>query len=558
MTKTIRGDYGYDGNANRWANGIQGRAQQDLLAWCPKLQDADSDHKVDFKVNKARARELSWQDPYGTNAMAILRDSIIGKSYKLSLNIDAVALGITEEKAHEWEQRAEKEWLRYAEGAWYGADAARKNTFTFLLHQAITQLHVDGEILATTSATKEGWEGYYTCLNMIEPERLSSPYEAVFPDGIEVRNGVEIDQYGEPLAFYIQRTYPGRKNNGLTDRGSKAVDHVRMPRMTEWGRHSVLHCFDEHRPGMTRGISQMTSVLKQMKMLGAYSDTELERAVMAASFAAVIESDMNWDQAMQVVGASGGSSQFGNALTDASMDHMAKIAPYHQQLGVRYNGSRVAHLLPGEKLNVVQSTVSGAAYDQYEKAMIRQLAAGLGVASESLSRDFSDTSYSAARMSLADIWRSFLVKRAFLNSKFCMPFVGCFLEEAIMKGFLGMPDGSEPSIENWVAKRQFIVRGDFISWQKPVIDPTKERQGQQQALALGLTTMEEEAAAEGKDWDQVLRQRAKEKRLRKELGLNIGDIDPSLSFASPTNLGNEEPKEGAGEGKGGKGGGTAE
>lgn len=546
MTKTITADYVTQPpeNYTRWQAGIQGRAQQDLLAWCPRLTDADNDHRVDFNVNKARAREMSWQDPYGSNAMAILRDAIVGRSYKLSLNINARALGLSEEQAHEWEQQAEEEWNRYAEGPWFGVDAGRKNTWTFLMHQVLCGLHSDGENLAML-VVKPGWEGYFTCLHLLEPERISDPYQGVVADGVEVRNGVEIDQHGEPLAYYIRKSYPGR--NGYSGR-AKPDDHVRVLRQTEWGRPVVLHLFDEHRPGMTRGVSRMVSVLKQMKMLGAYSDTELERAVMQASFAAVIESEMNFDQAMQVLGVSGDSG-WGNNITAAAMDHMQKVAPYHQALGLRYNGSRIAHLLPNEKLNVVQTNVQGAAYDQYEKAMIRQLAAGLGVAAESLSRDFSDTSYSAARMSLADIWRSFLVRRAMMNSKFCMPFVGAWMEEAIMKGFLEMPDGSDPTIENWISKRQYIVRGDFISWQKPIIDPVKERDGQQKALAMGLTTMEEEAAAEGKDWDKILRQRAKEKKLRADLGLNIGDIDPTLNYSGVA----------AAEAKGGPdGGGTAE
>lgn len=508
-----------------------GRAQQDILSWYPGLRTADDDHSVDFATNKARARELSWQEPYGANAVRIARENIVGKSYALSLDIDARSLGLTEEAAHDWEMRAEDEWARYAEGSWFGADAARKNTWTFLMHQVAAGLHMDGEVLAMVAA-KPGWEGYMTCLHLIEPERLVNPPQSANLAGFDIVQGVERDRMGEPIAYHIRKSYPNARAQ-YQWQPNNALDWERIERMTEWGRPLVLHLFDDYRPNMSRGVSQLISVMKQMKMLGIYSDTEVERAIMSASFAAVIESELNYDQAMKVIGAEGGGG-FGNGLTGATMDHLKNVAPYYQEMGLRYNGSRIAHLVPGEKLKVVQSAVNAAEYDGFEKSMVRQIAAGLGVAYESLSRDFSNVSYSAARQSLADIWRSFLVRREMLNKRLCMPFVGAWLEEAILSGFLKMPDGSEPTLENWIAKRHFIVRGTFISWGKPVIDPVKERQGQQMALAMGLTTLEEEAGTEGKEWDAIARQRKQEMDERDRLGLNVHGVDPTAAMQGIT------------------------
>ncbi len=537
MSKAIVGDAGpsyavqppLDGASYAYADTLRhGRAQSDLVAWRPGARNADDDHRVDFMTNKARARELSWQDPYGANALRLQRDNIIGKSYALSLDIAARALGIDENTAHEWERLAQEEWRRYAEGPWFGSDAGRKNTFTFLMHQALACLHIEGEALGLIAA-KPGWEGYYTCLHLIEPERLTDPGKVVDPlnTGVEVINGIERDRMAEPLAYYIRKTYPATRAAVQLFRDN-TMNYERVPRMTEWGRPIVLHLFDEHRPSMSRGVGALVSVMKQMKMLGAYSDTELERAVMQASFAAVIESELDHDEAMKIIGAEGAS--WNNSLTAAAMGHMKQIAPYHQAIGLRYNGSRVSHLLPGEKLNVVSTQIPGAEYDKFEKAIIRQLAAGMGVAYESLSRDFSGTSYSAARMSLADIWRSNLVRREMINGKFAMQFVGAWMEEAILSGFLPMPDGSDPTLENWISKRHWLVRGTFVSWGKPIIDPVKERQGVQMALAMGLTTQEEEAASEGKAWDDILRQRRQEADERKRLGLNHQGIDPTLVY----------------------------
>ena len=58
----------------------------------------------------------------------------------------------------------------------------------------------------------------------------------------------------------------------------------------------------------------------------------------------------------------------------------------------------------------------------------------------------------------------------------------------------------------------------------PHVDPNKEATAAQVRLATGLTTLADEYAAQGKDWEEQLRQRAREYALMQELGLDmIGD-----------------------------------
>jgi capsid protein len=93
------------------------------------------------------------------------------------------------------------------------------------------------------------------------------------------------------------------------------------------------------------------------------------------------------------------------------------------------------------------------------------------------------------------------------------------------------------------------VQGEFISWTKPLIDPVKEQKGRHLALAMGTSTLESHAAADGEDWQINLEQRAREKKKREELGLNPEDIDPTLAF-SGTGSSGQEGNEGGGSGSG--------
>ena len=52
------------------------------------------------------------------------------------------------------------------------------------------------------------------------------------------------------------------------------------------------------------------------------------------------------------------------------------------------------------------------------------------------------------------------------------------------------------------------------------VDPAKEATAQQKRLESNTTTLASEYAKQGKDWETELRQRAREKSLMKELGID--------------------------------------
>jgi capsid protein len=58
------------------------------------------------------------------------------------------------------------------------------------------------------------------------------------------------------------------------------------------------------------------------------------------------------------------------------------------------------------------------------------------------------------------------------------------------------------------------------------VDPAKEANAQATRLASHTTTLAAEYAQEGKDWETELRQRAKEVKLVKELGLDLAQAAP--------------------------------
>jgi len=58
------------------------------------------------------------------------------------------------------------------------------------------------------------------------------------------------------------------------------------------------------------------------------------------------------------------------------------------------------------------------------------------------------------------------------------------------------------------------------------VDPAKEASAQATRLANHTTTLAHEYARQGRDWEEALRQRAKEVALMQELGLTLTEALP--------------------------------
>jgi capsid protein len=71
------------------------------------------------------------------------------------------------------------------------------------------------------------------------------------------------------------------------------------------------------------------------------------------------------------------------------------------------------------------------------------------------------------------------------------------------------------------------------------VDPVKEAKAAQLRMQIGLSTLEDECASQGLDWEEVLEQLAREKAKITELGLTINDTN---SIMTTTEDNTEEPQ----------------
>ena len=329
-----------------------------------------------------------------------------------------------------------------------------------------------------------------TAVQAIDPARLSTPPGQ--PDGQRLRDGIEISEYGEPLAYHIRKSHPGDVYGFMP--GDRAFE--RVPARTAFGRRRVIHLYEKLRPGQTRGKAIFARVMAAFRMLDHYQRTELQTTVANSMIAAFIKTTMSGEQVADLFGSGKQYVQERNGWD------------------VKLEGASVIPLLPGDGLQAFNPTRPNSAYSAFVEAILRYISAGLNMPYELLMRDFSKTNYSSARAALLEAWRYFLAMREWLATYWADPVYELWLEEAVNRGEVDAPD----FYENRAAYCACRWIGPGRGW----IDPLKEAQAADSRMnEAGISTFERECAEQGLDWEEVLEQRAKERDFGKTLGLDV-------------------------------------
>jgi lambda family phage portal protein len=499
-------------DAYRSVHGGADRLDPDLFSWNPALQSPDVEILPEWGTMVARTRDMVRNHGIASGAVQTHLDNVIGTGLRLSAKPDWRALGLSPEWADEWSRNVESLWRQFADDIDYNCDYSRRLNFAGLLGQGYRSYLVSSEMLCTLEWRRRPGIRYATCVQMVQPDRLSNPMGV--SNGPMLRSGVRTDDTGEALGYHIRNSHPS--DGALAGLGVAQWKYV--PAFTPWGRRRVVHIFDAEQPGQNRGKTGFASVLAKMRVMDRFEKATLQAAIINAMYAAVIESDLG---TAEVAGALGDNAK--NPL-DGYMK--AKAAFAREAGNVHFDGARVTHLLPGEKFNLLSPEHPSAAFAEFESATLRHIAAGLNLSYEQLSRDYSKTNYSSARASLLEAWRFFMGRRQQVAGRFAAQVYAAWLEEAISLGDVEVPAGA-PSY--YQAKTAWC-RAEWIGAPKGHVDELKEMQARKvQYHDLWTTTLEKLCAEQGLDWEEVLEQRARELRRMKDL-----QLDPSTMNATST------------------------
>lgn len=492
--------------------GLEGaeRTTRETFNWNPAIISPDNQINPVKEMADARARDSVQNDGYLMGAVYTHRDSIVGSQYRLNAQPEYELLGADEAWADEFQRYVEANFNLMADSQECWFDASGMNTLTGLVRLAVGGFLLTGEVLGTAEWLRGAGRPFSTAIQMVSPSRLSNP------DGLAddrfLRRGIKRDMYGRPLGYWIRVTHPGEFFWQVEDN----LRWVYVPATKPWGRRQVIHITEQLQPDQSRGISDMVSALKQMRMTKKFQEVTLQNAVVNATYAAAIESELPREVVFGALGGNQGS--FGETLGQ----YMQALSSYvGDSKNIAIDGVKLPHLFPGTKLNLKPMGTPGGVGTNFEESLLRHIAASLGLSYEQFSRDYSKTNYSSARASMSETWKFMQGRKKIVADRFATSIYVLWLEEQINAGEIPLPKGMGPEIFYDPVKREALCACDWIGASRGQIDEMKETQAAILRINSGLSTFEKECARLGEDFRRIFRQRARENRMMKEYDLSF-------------------------------------
>lgn len=475
------------------------RSRRQLSEW-DVLSGVDPDDIAitDYPSLRDRSRDLHRNSAVARGAFNVELANVIGTGLKLSARINEKTAKITRAQASELETVLETEFWAWASSKY--CDIERKQNLYGQQVLALRECMMGGDVFVILPDVKDTMMPYQLTTQLINAERVTNPKWT--QDSATLVQGIEKNALGAPIAVHVQN------KNSYSMRDPAAIEWTKYTLKSSNGRNNILHV---HRPvtiGQTRGEPYLAPIIEPLKMLERWTEAELMATVISSMLTVFLKTE----------GATGFAPMEG---LGQPLQQEARPATE----GFKMGSGAILELGTNESVEVVDPKRPNSNYEAFFLSIIKQIAMALDMPFEILLRYFN-SSYSASRAAMLEAWRSFVTRREWFGQAFCQPIYENFVMEAVALGRVSIPG---------FFAMDYMQRAAYLGseWTGPargMIDETKEVDAAFSRIEKNLSTYADEVMLlTGKDWEDVLAQRLREKEKLKELGME----EPTSKPAAP-------------------------
>lgn len=503
------------------------RVSHELASYRPSLQSPDMDIRPAKGLADARSRDLSRNDANIQSGIRLRQDSIVGSHLILISRPNSRRLFGREDYTweNEFSEEVEELFSAYANSQEHYLDASGRHTLTGLARQAIEQHTLYGECLASVEWMRGSDRPFRTAIQMIDTDRLSTPFGKPQINGSErISMGVRLNSWGAPIGYHIRNAHQSDLLHRLDDANSWKYVSARLP----FGRRKMLHLFEQHRPGQTRGIGTLVAAIPEMKMVRQFREIVLQNAILNATYAATVESDLDPVSVFNRLG--GESTEYSPEEVQKALGNI--MVGYYDALGqalggngenrLKMGGLKIPHLPPGSKLLLRGAGQGGPLGSDFESSLNRVLASAFGISYEQFSRDYTKTNYSSGKMASVETYKAMLSIKTAVVDSFATNVFQLWFEEAFNAGAITSLRRNMPSFYEGL-NREWYTGCEWIGSSRGQVDELKETQAAILRISHGLTSHPRECARLGVDYRDVLREMAHTEALKQKFGLVFGN-----------------------------------
>lgn len=467
----------------------------------PKNQAADSELLGPFGADALRAwaRALVRDNAYAWNVVDTIVSNVIGDGIKPQ-SVFETPDGEDVEDVNDARDSLWAEWCEVA-------DINGELNFYEIQALAMREMVEAGEVLVRFVYTPgKVYKGIRRpvplALELIEADRLALDRDTykvreARGEGNQIIRGVEVDDKGKPVAYHI---YPQHPNSPYA---FKNQTPERVP------ASEIRHLFRKDRVGQTRGVSWFAPAMSWLRDLGVYVDNEIQASAVASCFGVVIKT---------TTPAGNLRAPEGEDTTDDNGNTLEYLEP-----------GLVARIGIDESIETVNPGRPNSASEPWINLMLRGICAGTGTSYESVSKDFSKTSYSSSRTSKLEDRPRHKRYQQLMISDLCQPTWDEFCKAADRVSADNFPTATE-----LLEAPRRVAPVEWNTPEQPWVDPQSEQASADAAIANFTSTYQDEIGARGGNWRSKFYQAAKERKLRMRLGLLTKDEQTSQMMATQT------------------------
>ena len=374
-------------------------------------------------------------------------------------------------------------------------DVEGRQSFAEILQLGLKQIFGTGDHLVVFTRAKRADSAtpVQLRLKVYEAHRLATPLAFMGDD--DVADGIRYDpETGAPTEYYIAQKHPGSSRHLALQDKYDAVPAAQ-----------VIHLYDLERPEQGRGAPRLQPSLNIFSQLRRWTLACLSSAEFAANIAAFLKS------------------------TADVIDEDAQDPNVMEELELYRNA--LMTLPRGWDVSQIKTEQPPTTFKEFKRELINEGARPVSMPLNIALGNSEGYNYSSGRLDHQSFFRAIHVEQAYLSRHICNRVLLEWLREAArIPGYLpstrslrvGTPTISpaQRGDSRWhtSATLRFNAVGlpkaakpDTVYWfwrGQEHVDPQKEATARATNLKIGATTLPDEYAKEGKDWEPQLNQRA--------------------------------------------------
>jgi lambda family phage portal protein len=478
-----------------------GRSRHDFLS---TGKSADAAISADRALLREHIRMLEYNNGNVAGPIRRIRNNVVGKGIRFQSRCKE-GPGITAAVAKQYNAEAET-WFKL-----WAKQADKRLLLSFHKIQGLVAMSLPrcGEALIVGRISKRPGRIIPYCQEVLEIDRLQTPFSEI--RNPRIRDGIEFDDEGVPLRYYVLKQHPGESFSMKKD-----DDFEEIAAFFDNGTKKVMHIYDPMRFEQTRGYAEMAPGLKDIQDMDRYMEAEKLAALEDACLTGIVESGdpAGFKDSFTVPNP--------NKAADDDYERIHEFAP-----------NQIHYLQPGEKFDVHRNARPNSAFAPYIEELNRGPANGLDIPPEVYSQNWKGMNYSNARTVLLNFYLSCRVRQGTIMDDYCTPTWECVRPWLISAGKINT-GGQYAYRPEAFAEHAWIPPG----WQW--VDPQKEASGKELEVENTMETLTAIAASKGRDFEELAEERARELAYIKALEEKHGIKFPTKDKQTPAGPAEEE------------------